>query len=73
MPQLKTRSISVSVISPARCSQPKTGGRGQEPRSMRARTPLGSTRGTLPSKPPPVMCTMPLSVKSRIRFRTGLT
>ncbi len=73
MPQLKTRNISVSAISPRSWSQPKMGGRGQAPRSMRAHTVCGSTRGTLPSKPPPVTCTMPLIEKSRIRFRTGFT
>ena len=73
MPQLKTRSISVSAISPWRCRKPKIGGRGQARGSMRARTPFGSTRGTLPSKPPPVMCTRPFSVKSRSRFSTGFT
>ena len=73
MPQLKTRSISVSAISPWRWRKPKIGGRGQAPGSMRARTPRGSTRGTLPSKPPPVTWTRPWIVKSRSRFSTGLT
>ena len=69
MPQLNTRSISASTIPPRRCSQSKIGGRGQRDGSIRAWTPFGNTRGTLPGNPPPVMCATPLSVKSRIRFR----
>ena len=48
-------------------------GRGQARGSMRARTPFGRMRGTLPSKPPPVMCAMPWISKSRSRFSTGFT
>src|SRR5207245_2609373 len=55
MPQLNTRCISASATLPSCCSQSKTAGRGQEALSMTARVFYGRMRGTLPTRPPPVI------------------
>src|ERR687887_1353069 len=55
IPTLKTR-LSSSSSTPRSVSQANTGGRSQLSQSMRASTPAGSTRDTLPRMPPPVTC-----------------
>ena len=54
-PRLKVRRQSSSGTEPMRRSISKSGGTCQEPVSMDAASPLGSTRGRLSVTPPPVM------------------
>src|SRR5690606_3068662 len=53
-PRLKTRAISASSTSPRRWISVNTRGTSQDRRSSSASTPAGSTRGRLPTRPPPV-------------------
>ena len=72
MPQLKVRSISVSSMAPACCSQLKMSGRGQASGRIRAANrSLASMRGTFSRKPPPVMWAMPRTSASASRASTG--
>ena len=50
-PRLNTRAISSTLTLPSRWISPKMVGTCQVPRSITARSPSGSDRGTLP-KPP---------------------
>jgi len=73
MPQLKVRYISKSSTPPISCSQSKIAGRFHARASITARTPSGSTRGTLPGSPPPVMCAAACTGNSRSSASSGLT
>src|SRR5471030_988945 len=59
-PQLKVSSMSFVGTLPTARSQRKTGGTVHCRASSRARRPSGRQRGTLPGRPPPVMCANPL-------------
>ena len=61
MPQLKVRSNSSSAMPPCSASHLNTGSTGSRARSMPTPRCLGSTRGMLSVKPPPVMWASPLT------------
>jgi hypothetical protein len=73
MPQLNTRHISSSATAPVFCSHWNACGRGQAFLRITARVPRGSTRGTLPVTPPPVMCARPFTGTLSRSFSTGFT
>ena len=72
MPQLNTRSISRGSMPPVRASQAKTGGTGQFVVTAAAR-PSGSTRGRLPTRPPPVICAAAFSRPARCSASSDFT
>ena len=65
-PMLKVRHISSARTPPTASSAVKSAGTSHASRSMRAAIPGGSIRGTLPSRPPPVMWARPrISTRER--------